>query len=134
MDGPQISLQIANSQNCGIKIYFKFVNLPQMWQFANLQFADNTVYIFCDLQILDHLALEDRGCAQASRNLNKPFKLFCSWCKLRFCLHSSSRVPKTSHIWVNLHKKDYTLKTIQNYFLSANIGALNKTFPIIQLS
>jgi hypothetical protein len=57
---------------------FRSVDLPQMWQ---LRICDlRTIFIFCDLQkILDHLALEDRWCAPASRNLNKPCKLFCSF-------------------------------------------------------
>jgi hypothetical protein len=36
--------QIANPQTCGLEIFFTFADLPQMWKFADMQFA---YPIFC---------------------------------------------------------------------------------------
>jgi hypothetical protein len=49
--GPQISS--ANPQICGLKKFVIFSDLPQVWQFADLRFADLGTQLFCaNLQIL----------------------------------------------------------------------------------
>jgi hypothetical protein len=52
--GPQINSANRKIRNlaCGLTKFAGFVNLPDMVQFADLQFADP---IFCDLQISDLL-------------------------------------------------------------------------------
>jgi hypothetical protein len=56
--GPQKVPQITNPQIGGLKQFVRFADLPQMWHFADLQFADLIFlviwgFLICGLALAD---------------------------------------------------------------------------------